>query len=135
MWLILQQEKPEDYVIATGVTTPVRDFVRMAFQEVGIEIEFKGKNENEVGIVKACNNPEFNVEIGKEVIAVDKRYYRPTEVELLIGDPTKAQTQLGWKPKYDLPALVKEMVENDIELFKKERLLQQSGYYVRNQFE
>lgn len=135
MWLILQQEKPEDYVIATGVTTPVRDFVRMAFQEVGIEVEFKGKNENEVGIVKACNNPEFNVEIGKEVIAVDKRYYRPTEVELLIGDPTKAQTQLGWKPKYDLPALVKEMVENDIELFKKERLLQQSGYYVRNQFE
>jgi GDPmannose 4,6-dehydratase len=135
MWLILQQEKPEDYVIATGVTTPVRDFVRMAFQEVGIEVEFKGKNENEVGIVKACNNPEFKVEIGKEVIAVDKRYYRPTEVELLIGDPTKAQTQLGWKPKYDLPALVKEMVENDVELFKKERLLQQSGYYVRNQFE
>jgi GDPmannose 4,6-dehydratase len=135
MWLILQQEKPEDYVIATGVTTPVRDFVRMAFQEVGIEVEFKGKDENEVGIVKSCNNPEFNVEIGKEVIAVDKRYYRPTEVELLIGDPTKAQTQLGWKPKYDLPALVKEMVENDVELFKKERLLQQSGYYVRNQFE
>jgi GDPmannose 4,6-dehydratase len=135
MWLILQQEKPEDYVIATGVTTPVRDFVRMAFQEVGIEIEFKGKNENEVGFVKACNNPEFNIEIGKEVIAVDKRYYRPTEVELLIGDPTKAQTQLGWKPKYDLPALVKEMVENDVQLFKKEKLLQQSGYYVRNQFE
>lgn len=135
MWLILQQEKPEDYVIATGVTTPVRDFVRMAFQEVGIEVAFKGRNENEVGIVKACNNPEFKIEIGKEVIAVDKRYYRPTEVELLIGDPTKAQTQLGWKPKYDLPALVKEMVENDVELFKKERLLQESGYYVRNQFE
>lgn len=135
MWLILQQEKPEDYVIATGVTTPVRDFVRMAFKEVGIEIEFKGKNGNEVGFVKACNNPEFNIEIGKEVIAVDKRYYRPTEVELLIGDPTKAQTQLGWKPKYDLPALVKEMVENDVELFKKEKLLQESGYYVRNQFE
>lgn len=135
MWLILQQEKPEDYVIATGVTTPVRDFVRMAFQEVGIEVAFKGRNENEVGIVKACNNPAFKIEIGKEVIAVDQRYYRPTEVELLIGDPTKAQTQLGWKPKYDLPALVKEMVENDVELFKKERLLQESGYYVRNQFE
>jgi GDPmannose 4,6-dehydratase len=135
MWLILQQEKPEDYVIATGVTTPVRDFVRMAFQEVGIELEFKDKNENEVGIVKACNNPEYKIEIGKEVIAVDKRYYRPTEVELLIGDPTKAQTQLGWKPKYDLAALVKEMVANDVELFKKERLLQESGYYVRNQFE
>jgi GDPmannose 4,6-dehydratase len=135
MWLILQQEKPEDYVIATGVTTPVRDFVRMAFHEVGIELEFKGKDENEIGVVKACKNPEFRLEIGKEVIAVDKRYYRPTEVELLIGDPTKAQTQLGWKPKYDLPALVREMVANDVDLFKKEKLLQESGYYVRNQFE
>jgi GDPmannose 4,6-dehydratase len=135
MWLILQQEKPEDYVIATGITTPVRDFVGMAFNEVGIELEFKGKDENEVGVVKACNNPDFQVAIGKEVIAVDKRYYRPTEVELLIGDPTKAQKQLGWKPKYDLPALVKEMVANDVDLFRKEKLLQQSGYYVRNQFE
>lgn len=135
MWLILQQDKPEDYVIATGVTTPVRDFVRMAFAEVGIELEFKGKAENEVGVVKNCKNPEYQVEIGKEVIAVDKKYYRPTEVELLIGDPTKAQTKLGWKPKYDLPALVQEMVANDVDLFKKEKLLQQSGYYVRNQFE
>ncbi|OQP50837.1 GDP-mannose 4,6-dehydratase [Niastella yeongjuensis] len=135
MWLILQQEKPEDYVIATGITTPVREFVRMAFNEVGIELEFKGNAENEVGIVKACNNAEFQLEIGKEVIAVDKRYYRPTEVDLLIGDPTKAQTQLGWKPKYDLPALVEEMVANDVELFKKEQLLKESGYYVRNQFE
>lgn len=135
MWLILQQEKPEDYVIATGITTPVREFVRMAFKEVGIELEFKGKDENEVAVVKACKNPEFKVEIGKEVVAVDKRYYRPTEVDLLIGDPTKAQTQLGWKPKYDLPALVEEMVANDVELFKKEQLLKESGYYVRNQFE
>ncbi|OQP49440.1 GDP-mannose 4,6-dehydratase [Niastella populi] len=135
MWLILQQEKPEDYVIATGVTTPVRDFVRMSFAEVGIELEFKGKAENEVGIVKACNDPEYQIEIGKEVISVDIKYYRPTEVDLLIGDPTKSQTQLGWKPKYDLSALVKEMVANDVELFKKEKLLQQSGYYVRNQFE
>jgi GDPmannose 4,6-dehydratase len=135
MWLILQQEKPEDYVIATGVTTPVRDFVRMAFNEVGVELEFKGKNETEVGIVKVCKNPEFQLQIGKEVIAVDKKYYRPTEVDLLIGDPTKAQTQLGWKPKYDLAALVKEMMDNDVDLFKKENLLKQSGYYVRNQFE
>lgn len=135
MWLILQQEKPEDYVIATGVTTPVREFVRMAFGEVGIELEFRGKNDNEVAIVKACHNTEYQIAPGKEVVAVDKKYYRPTEVDLLIGDPAKAQTQLGWKPKYDLPALVKEMVENDVELFKKERLLQQSGYYVRNQFE
>jgi GDPmannose 4,6-dehydratase len=135
MWLILQQEKPEDYVIATGVTTPVREFVRMAFNEVGIELEFKGKDENEVGIVKACNNPDFKVEIDEEVIAVDKKYYRPTEVDLLIGDPTKAWQQLGWKPKYDLAALVQEMMANDVDLFKKEKLLKQSGYYVRNQFE
>jgi GDPmannose 4,6-dehydratase len=135
MWLILQQEKPEDYVIATGITTPVREFVRMAFNEVGIELEFKGKDENEVGIVKSCKKPEFSLETGKEVIAVDKRYYRPTEVDLLIGDPTKSQKQLGWKPKYDLPALVKEMVACDVELFKKEQLLKESGYYVRNQFE
>src|SRR6201991_183683 len=106
MWLILQQEKPEDYVIATGITTPVREFVRMAFAEVGIELEFKGKDENEVATVKACNNPAYTIEVGKEVVAVDKRYYRPTEVELLIGDPTKAQTKLGWKPAYDLAGLV-----------------------------
>jgi GDPmannose 4,6-dehydratase len=135
MYLILQQPKPEDYVIATGVTTPVREFVRMAFGEVGIEVEFKGKDEKEVGIVTACKNPEYQIEIGKEVIAVDARYYRPTEVDLLIGDPTKSQTQLGWKPKYDLAGLVKEMMENDVDLFKKEVLLKQSGYYVRNQFE
>ena len=135
MYLILQQPKPEDFVIATGVTTPVRDFVRMAFGEVGIEVEFKGKDEKEVGIVKACNNPEYKIEIGKEVVAVDSRYYRPTEVDLLIGDPTKSQTQLGWKPKYDLAGLVREMMENDVDLFKKEVLLKKSGYYVRNQFE
>ena len=114
MWLILQQEKPEDYVIATGVTTPVREFVRMAFAEVGIELAFRGKDANEVAIVVSCSNPEYQLEIGKEVVAVDPRYYRPTEVELLIGDPTKANTQLGWKPKYDLPALVKEMVAADV---------------------
>jgi len=135
MWLILQQEKPEDYVIATGVTTRVREFVRMAFGEVGIELEFKGKDEKETAVVVACNNPEYQIEIGKEVVAVDKKYYRPTEVDLLIGDPTKSQKQLGWKPTYDLPALVKEMMANDVDLFKKDKLLQESGYYVRNQFE
>ena len=135
MWRILQQPTPEDYVIATGITTPVREFVRMAFAEVGIELTFKGKNENEVAIVTSCTDPDYQVEIGKEVVAVDKRYYRPTEVDLLIGDPTKAQTQLNWKPVYDLPALVKEMVANDVDLFKKEKLLQESGYYVKNQFE
>lgn len=135
MYLILQQPKPEDYVIATGVTTPVREFVRMAFNEVGVQVEFKGKDEKEIGIVTACKNPDFQIKIGKEVVAVDARYYRPTEVDLLIGDPTKSQTQLGWKPKYDLAGLVKEMVANDVELFKKEVLLKDSGYYVRNQFE
>jgi GDPmannose 4,6-dehydratase len=135
MYLILQQPKPEDYVIATGVTTPVREFVRMAFNEVGIEVEFKGKDEKEIAVVTACRNPDFKIEIGKEVVAVDSRYYRPTEVDLLIGDPTKSQTQLGWKPKYDLAGLVKEMVANDVELFRKEVLLKDSGYYVRNQFE
>ena len=135
MWRILQQPTPEDYVIATGVTTPVREFVRMAFGEVGIELEFKGKDEKETGVVKSCTNPEFQLPVGQEVVAVDPRYYRPTEVDLLIGDPTKAQTQLGWKPVYDLAALVKEMVSNDVELFKKEQLLKDAGYYVRNQFE
>jgi GDPmannose 4,6-dehydratase len=135
MYLILQQPKPEDYVIATGVTTPVRDFVRMAFSEVGIEVDFKGKGDKETAVVKKCNNPEYNLEVGKEVVAVDPRYFRPTEVDLLIGDPTKAQTQLGWKPKYDLAALVKEMMDNDVDLFKKDKLLQDNGYYVRNQFE
>src|SRR5688572_25321958 len=120
MWLILQQEKPEDYVIATGVTTPVREFVRMAFREIGVELEFRGKNEKEVGIVAESTNPDYLLEVGREVVAVDPRYYRPTEVELLIGDPTKSQTKLGWKPQYDLPMLVKEMVESDLELFRKE---------------
>lgn len=135
MWLILQQPKPEDYVIATGVTTAVREFVRMAFNEVGIEVEFSGENENEVGVIKACNNPEYQLEVGKEVVAVDKRYYRPTEVELLIGDPSKAQNQLGWKPKYDLAKLIKEMMASDVDLFTREQVLKKAGYYVKNQFE
>ncbi|MHA8059999.1 GDP-mannose 4,6-dehydratase [Aquirufa beregesia] len=117
MWLILQQEQPEDFVIATGITTTVRDFVIMAFNEVGIELEFKGTGIEEVALVKACHNPLYQVEIAKEVVAVDPRYFRPTEVELLIGDPTKAQTKLGWKLKYDLPALVKDMMSSDIQLF------------------
>src|ERR1700755_1926175 len=135
MWRILQQPQPEDYVIATGVTTPVREFVRMAFAEVGVEVEFKGKAEKEVGVVTASTNPDFIVEIGKEVVAVDARYYRPTEVDLLIGDPTKAQQKLGWKPTYDLPMLVKEMVDADVQLFRKERVLKDSGFYVKNQYE
>jgi len=135
MWRILQQPEPEDFVIATGVTTPVREFVRMAFAELGIEVEFKGKNEKEVGIVAASTNPDFIVEVGKEVVAVDARYYRPTEVDLLIGDPTKAQQKLGWKPKYDLPMLVKEMVNADVQLFRKEKILKESGFNIKNQYE
>lgn len=135
MWRILQQPEPEDFVIATGVTTPVREFVRMAFAELGIEVEFKGKNEKEVGVVVASTNPDFIVEVGKEVVAVDARYYRPTEVDLLIGDPTKAQQKLGWKPKYDLPMLVKEMVNADVQLFRKEKILKESGFYIKNQYE
>ncbi len=135
MWLILQQDKAEDYVIATGVTTSVRDFVRMAFSEIGVDLEFKGKNDNEIAVVAASNNPDYQVEIGKEVVAVDPRYYRPTEVELLIGDPSKAQTQLGWTPKYNWGLVVKEIVEADVELFRKEKLLKESGFAIRNQYE
>ncbi len=135
MWLILQQEVPEDFVIATGVTTPVRDFIKMAFGEVGIEIVFKGEGVEEKAYVVACNNEEFQVEAGTEVVGVDPRYFRPTEVELLIGDPTKSNEKLGWKPKYDLAALVKEMVEADVQLFKKERILREAGFAVKNQYE
>jgi len=124
MWRILQQDTAEDYVIATGITTPVRDFVRMAFAEVGIEVAFTGEGANEIGVVTACNNEEYTLPIGKEVVAVDPRYFRPTEVELLIGDPTKSKTKLGWEPRYDLPALVKEMVAGDVELFRKKDVAQ-----------
>ncbi|CAD7803958.1 GDP-mannose 4,6-dehydratase [Chryseobacterium aquaeductus] len=117
MWKMLQQDQPEDFVIATGKTTYVRDFITMAFAEVGIEIAYEGENENEIGKVVQCNNPEYQIEIGKTILKIDPEYYRPTEVDLLIGDPTKANTQLNWMPKYELPALVKEMVASDLKLF------------------
>ena len=126
MYLILQQEKPEDFVLATGITTTIRDFVKMSFAELGIELEFRGKDEAEEGFV-VKNTGEYKLEEGKVVVKVDSKYYRPTEVDLLIGDPTKAMTQLGWKPKYDLAALVKEMVASDVTLFKKELHIKQSG--------
>lgn len=135
MYLILQQPEPDDYVIATGVTTEVREFVRMSFAEIGVEIEFKGKGEDEKGYVVKCNNPEFQIETGKNVVCVDKRYYRPTEVDLLIGDPTKAQTKLNWKPRYDLQGLVKDMMQSDVKLMKKERYLRDGGYKTMNYFE
>ncbi len=135
MWRILQQPVAEDFVIATGITTPVREFVRMAFAEIGVELEFTGKAEKEVGIVTASTNPDFLVPVGKEVVAVDARYYRPTEVDLLIGDASKAQQKLGWKPVYTLPMLVKEMVDADVQLFRKERVLKESGFDIKNQYE
>jgi GDPmannose 4,6-dehydratase len=135
MWLILQQPEPEDYVIATGVTTSVRDFVQRAFAEVGITVEFRGNAEKEKGIVTAVTNHEHQPLIDQEVVSIDPRYYRPTEVDLLVGDPTKAHKKLGWKPKYDLNMLVKEMVAADVQLFEKEKLLKDSGYAIRNQFE
>jgi GDPmannose 4,6-dehydratase len=117
MWLILQQDTPEDYVIATGITTTVREFIRMSFAELGIEVAFSGEGVNEKGIVVSCSNPAYQVPVGQEVIAIDPRYFRPTEVELLIGDPTKAKEKLGWTLKYDLAALVKDMVQADVKLF------------------
>jgi GDPmannose 4,6-dehydratase len=134
MYRILQQETPEDYVIATGVTTEIRDFVRMAFAEVGIEIEFSGEKENEIGKIAGCTG-EYQLPIGTTVIKVDPRYYRPTEVELLIGDATKAKQKLDWQPKYSLAELVKEMVAADVESFKKEVLLKESGFAIKNQYE
>jgi GDPmannose 4,6-dehydratase len=135
MYLILQQPEPEDYVIATGVTTYVRDFVRMAFMEVGIELEFTGEGANEKGMIKACHNPDYQVEKGKVVVAVDPKYFRPTEVDLLIGDPTKAKTKLGWEPKYDLKALVNDMMTNDLDLFKRDKYLQKGGHKIMNYYE
>jgi GDPmannose 4,6-dehydratase len=130
MWRILQQPDPEDYVIATGITTPVRDFVQMAFAEVGVTIEFKGEGVQEKGYVVSCDHPDFKLEKGKEVVVVDPKYFRPTEVDLLIGDPSKAMNKLGWKPKYDLPMLVKDMVSSDVELFRREKLLKDAGFQV-----
>jgi GDPmannose 4,6-dehydratase len=114
MWLILQQDEPEDFVIATGITTSVRDFIKLAFAEVGITLKFTGEGVDERGIIESCSNPVYQLPIGKEVVAVDSEYFRPTEVELLIGDPAKAKEKLGWKPKYDLKALVQEMMANDL---------------------
>ena len=135
MYLILQQDIPEDFVIATGVTTEVREFIRMAFAEVGIVVVFKGTGIDEKGYVVACTNPDYQLEMGREVVSIDPRYFRPTEVELLIGDPTKAKTKLNWQPKYDLVALVQEMIEADLILFKKEKILQEAGFETKNQYE
>ncbi len=143
MWLILQQEKAEDFVIATGITTTVRDFVRMAFGEVGIEIEFSGKDENEIGVIIDVDQEKTaslgikaeDLHLGTTVVRVDAKYFRPTEVDLLLGDPTKSKTKLGWKPKYDLPALVKDMMQSDLHLMKKDEYLKLGDFRTLNYFE
>ncbi|NOQ91222.1 MAG: GDP-mannose 4,6-dehydratase [Flavobacteriaceae bacterium] len=135
MWMILQADKPEDWVIATGVTTTVRDFVKLAFAEVGIELEFKGEGIEEKGYIKSCSHNDYQIEIGKEVVAVDTRYFRPTEVELLIGDATKAKTKLGWTPELTLEDLVKDMMQSDIKLMQKDQYLKDGGYKTLNYFE
>jgi GDPmannose 4,6-dehydratase len=135
MYLMMQQDKPDDFVLATGVTTPVRDFCRMAFQHAGIELEFKGKGIDETGVVSAISNSDIPLEVGQEVLAVDPRYFRPAEVDLLIGDASKAKAVLGWEPKYSLSELISEMVDSDKALFKKEEYLKKGGFDIRNQFE
>jgi len=143
MWLILQQQQPEDYVIATGITTTVRDFVRMAFAELGIEIEFSGKDQNERGVIIDVDHDQVqalglnpkHLHPGQDVVRVDARYFRPTEVDLLLGDPSKAKAQLGWTPKYELPALVREMVHADLTLMKKDEHLKSGGFNTLNHFE
>jgi GDPmannose 4,6-dehydratase len=132
MWMILQAEQPEDWVIATGKTTTVREFVRMSFAEVGIELEFKGEGVNETAIVTKCTNPLFQIEIGKEVLSIDPRYFRPTEVDLLIGDPTKAKEKLGWVAEHDLASLVKDMMQSDVKLMQKKQYLKDGGYEIVN---
>jgi GDPmannose 4,6-dehydratase len=135
MWMILQADKAEDWVIATGVTTTVRDFVILAFSEVGIELEFKGEGVDEKAYVTACNNKDFKVKIGKEVLSVDPTYFRPTEVDLLIGDSSKAKNKLGWVPEHDLASLVKDMMKSDVLLMKKDIDLLKAGHKILKQSE
>lgn len=135
MWMILQAEQPEDWVIATGTTTRVRDFVSLAFKEVGIELEFKGVGVEEKAYVTACNHKDFQVTIGKEVLSVDPSYFRPTEVDVLIGDPSKAKDKLGWVPKHDLVSLVKDMMQGDVALMKKDVDLLKAGHDILKQAE
>ncbi|MBV6440294.1 MAG: GDP-mannose 4,6-dehydratase [Haliscomenobacteraceae bacterium CHB4] len=133
MWLMLQQPEPEDFVIATGKTTEVREFCRMAFREVGIEVDFYGEGVGEKGMVVSSKSP--NVAIGQEVIAIDPRYFRPAEVDLLIGDPSKAKAKLGWTAKHSLEDLVQDMVQSDLKLFEREEYLKSGGFAIQNQFE
>jgi GDPmannose 4,6-dehydratase len=129
MWMILQAEEPEDWVIATGKTTTVREFVRLSFKEVGIELAFKGSGVNEKAFVVSCNNKQFQLELGKEVLSIDPSYFRPTEVDLLIGDPTKAKEKLGWVAEHDLSSLINDMMQSDVKLMQKQKYLEKGGYH------
>ena len=147
MYAILQQDEPSDYVIATGITTTIRDFIRMAFEEIGVGIRFKGEGIDEVAILESIDEglfvkkvgdaylENFKKRVGEEVVGVDPQYFRPTEVEVLIGDATKARTRLGWEPEYSLAALIEDMMKNDIKLMKKESYLKEGGYKILNYFE
>ena len=147
MYAILQQDEPSDYVIATGITTTIRDFIRMAFEEIGVGIRFKGEGIDEVAIIESIDEglfvkkvgdaylENFKKRVGEEVVGVDPQYFRPSEVELLIGDATKARTRLGWEPEYSLAALIEDMMKNDIKLMKKESYLKEGGYKILNYFE
>ncbi len=147
MYLILQQDQPDDYVIATGITTSIRDFIRLAFGEVGVEIVFENEGVNEVGLIQTINESVFKAKVGDDflenfqqkigqvVVAVDPAYFRPTEVELLIGDPSKSKNKLGWEPKYTLDTLIEDMIQNDLKLMKKEAFLKGAGYKILNYFE
>ena len=147
MYAILQQDEPSDYVIATGITTTIRDFICMAFEEIGVGIRFKGEGIDEVAIIESIDEglfvkkvgdaylENFKKRVGEEVVGVDPQYFRPTEVELLIGDATKARTRLGWEPEYSLAALIEDMMKNDIKLMKKESYLKEGGYKILNYFE
>jgi len=135
MWMILQADTAEDWVIATGRTTTIRDFVKMAFAHIGITLEFKGEGLDEIAVIAACSNSDYQLEIGKEILSIDPKYFRPTEVDLLIGDPTKAKEKLGWVPKIQLEELVDDMMSSDLKLFKRDKYLNEGGHQTLNYFE
>jgi GDPmannose 4,6-dehydratase len=135
MWMILQADKAEDWVIATGRTTTIRDFVKMAFEYIGIELEFSGKGINECALIKSCSNPIYQLEIGKKILFIDPKYFRPTEVDLLIGDPSKAKEKLGWVPEIGLEELVSDMMESDLRLFERDKYLSDGGHETFNYYE
>ena len=135
MWMILQHDMPEDWVIATGRSTSIRDLVKMAFAHIGVTLAFKGEGINEIAVVESCSNENYNIDLGKEILVIDPKYFRPTEVDLLIGDATKAKEKLGWVPEISLEQLVEEMMQSDLKLFKRDKYLKEGGHQTLNHFE